>query len=93
MNTAATALAALAALATPARLSRAAEVAVDRVNLTLASGELRSVTAATGEGGKYTTRITLAPARGFRCSCPDAEHRKAVCKHTLALAARLAAMV
>jgi hypothetical protein len=93
MNATAAALAALTALATPARLARATEVQVDRVSLTLASNELRSVTAATGEGGKYTTRITLAPARGFRCSCPDAGHRKLVCKHALALAARLAAMV
>jgi len=93
MNTAAAAVSALTTLATTARLARATEVQVDAVKLILDGTTLRGVSAATGEGGKYATRITLAPVRGFKCSCPDAEHRKAVCKHTLALAAKLAALV
>lgn len=38
----------------------------------------------------YSVRITLAPRRGYRCTCPDSRRRGRVvgpCKHTLALAA------
>lgn len=37
----------------------------------------------------YDVRITLAPKRGYRCTCPDSRRRGASvgpCKHTLALA-------
>lgn len=43
-----------------------------------------------GVGKVYSVRITLAPRRGYRCTCPDSRRRGRVvgpCKHTLALAA------
>lgn len=43
-----------------------------------------------GVGRVYKVRVTFAPRRGYRCTCPDSRRRGRVvgpCKHTLALAA------
>lgn len=87
-NTVTAALAALAAVTDPARAARAATVEVESVKLSISGATLVGVTARTGEGGKYNTRIVFAPRRGFHCSCPDAAKR-VVCKHVAALAARV----
>ena len=95
-STASTVTAALAALVRvmdPARAVRAATVTVESVKLSLSGATLNGVTARTGEGGKYNTRISFAPRRGFHCTCPDFQQRKVACKHVAALAARLAGMV
>lgn len=91
-NNVTSALAALVRVMDPARAARAGSVEVEGLKLSLAGATLTGVSARTGEGGKYATRITLAPRRGFHCSCPDAK-RKVACKHVSALAARLAGMV
>ena len=86
------ALNALVRVMDPARAQRAASVEVEGLKLSLNGSVLVGVTARTGEGGKYATRISFAP-RGFHCTCPDATQRKVACKHVSALAARLAGMV
>ena len=91
-NNVTAALAALVRVMDPARAARAATVEVEGLKLSLSGATLVGITARTGEGGKYATRITLAPRRGFHCSCPDAK-RRAACKHVSALAARLAGRV
>ena len=91
-STVTSALNALVRVMDPARAARAATVEVEGVKLSLSGATLVGITARTGEGGKYATRITLAPRRGFHCSCPDAKRRVA-CKHVSAVAARLAGMV
>jgi len=93
VSTVADALNALVRVMDPARAQRAASVEVESVKLSLNGATLTGVTARTGEGGKYATRITLAPRRSVACSCPDATQRKVACKHVSALAARLAGMV
>lgn len=92
-NTIVASLTALAAVTDPARAARAGTVEVEGVKLSLAGSSITGVTARTGEGGKYATRITLAPRRGFNCTCPDATQRRVACKHVSALAARLATLV
>jgi uncharacterized Zn finger protein len=92
-STVADALSALARVMDPARAQRAASVEVEGLKLSLNGATLTGVTARTGEGGKYATRITLGPRRSVACSCPDATQRKVACKHVAALAARLAGMV
>ena len=91
-STVTSALNALVRVMDPARAARAATVEVEGVKLSLNGATLVGITARTGEGGKYATRITLAPRRGFHCTCPDAK-RKVACKHVSAVAARLAGMV
>ena len=92
-NTITAALAALAGVTDPSRAARAGAVAVSDVKLSLNGATITGVTARTGEGGKYATRITIAPRRGFHCTCPDSTQRKVACKHVSALAAHLAGMV
>lgn len=53
------------------------------VQITLASTEALSATVQNGEGKLYA--VTLRP-EGTVCSCPDAVHRKSVCKHAAMVA-------
>jgi len=92
-STVSAALRALAGVTDPARAVRAATVTVESVKLSLNGATLNGVTARTGEGGKYATRITLGPRRGFHCTCPDCTQRKVACKHVAALAARVGEMI
>lgn len=92
-NNVTAALAALVRVMDPARAARAGSVEVEGVKLSLNGTTLTGVTARTGEGGKYNTRIVFAPRRAVACTCPDATQRKVACKHVSALAARLAGMV
>jgi uncharacterized Zn finger protein len=92
-STVSAALAALVRVMDPARAQRAASVEVEGLKLSLNGATLNGVSARTGEGGKYNTRIVFAPRRSVACSCPDATQRKVACKHVSALAARLAGMV
>lgn len=93
MNTITTTVAALAAVTTAARAARAAEVSVVDVKIALNGAEITGFTARTGEGGKYATRLTLAPRRGFHCTCPDLQQRRTACKHVAALATRVTTLV
>jgi len=92
-STVADALRALAGVTDPARMARAASVEVGSVKLSLAGATLVGVTARTGEGGKYATRIVFGPRRGFHCTCPDVAKRGVACKHVAALAARVGEMI
>lgn len=92
-STVSAALNALVRVMDPARAARAGTVEVEGLKLSLKGATLNGVSARTGEGGKYATRIVIAPRRGFHCTCPDATQRKVACKHVSALAARLAGMV
>jgi uncharacterized Zn finger protein len=92
-NNVTAALRALVAVTDPTRAARAGAVAVEGVKLSLSGATITGVTARTGEGGKYTTRIVLAPRRGFHCTCPDCTQRRVACKHVAALAAQLATLV
>lgn len=92
-STVTAALRALAGVTDPARTARAASVTVEGVKLSLNGATLVGVTARTGEGSKYATRIVFAPRRGFHCTCPDATQRKVACKHVAALAARVGEMI
>ena len=92
-STVTAALRALAGVTDPARAARAATVTVEGVKLSLSGTTLTGVTARTGEGGKYSTRISFAPRRGFHCTCPDVAKRGVACKHVAALAARVGEMI
>ena len=92
-NNVTSALRALAGVTDPARAARAASVTVEGVKLSLNGATLVGVTARTGEGGKYNTRIVFAPRRGFHCTCPDVAKRGVACKHVAALAARVGEMI
>lgn len=92
-STVTAALRALAGVTDPARAARAATVTVEGVKLSLNGATLVGVTARTGEGGKYNTRIVFAPRRGFHCTCPDVAKRGVACKHVAALAARVGEMI
>jgi hypothetical protein len=87
------ALRALAGVTDPARAVRAATVTVESLKLSLNGATITGVSARTGEGGKYATRIVFAPRRGFHCTCPDFQQRKVACKHVAALAARVGEMI
>jgi uncharacterized Zn finger protein len=92
-STVTAALRALAGVTDPARAARAATVTVEGVKLSLNGATLVGVTARTGEGSKYATRISFAPRRGFHCTCPDVAKRGVACKHVAALAARVGEMI
>lgn len=93
MNTITTTVAALAEIVAPARAARAAAVSVLEVKIKLEGSEITGFTARTGEGGKYATRLTLSPRRGFHCTCPDLQQRRVACKHVVALATRVTTLV
>jgi hypothetical protein len=80
------------------RMDRAEDMTVSEVSETSSYGYVVDTVTAKVKGttATYDVRITVAPARGYNCSCQDTANEKnpnrrsnGPCKHTLALAEQL----